>query len=69
MAKLKLAQLQGDNPDKQTVTLPAVPHRIARVWESSRTSKLIAPMLEKFIASDREFAKAHEKKRHRNRFG
>ena len=71
MTKLKLAQLQEDKPVKLTVTLSAALHRNPVVYAdilSSRSgkavepAKLIAPMLEKFIASDREFAKARGKK-------
>ena len=67
MTKLKLASVQDDKPVKLTVALPAALHRdlVAYAEIMSRDSgkavepaKLIAPMLEKFIASDREFAKA-----------
>ncbi|MDG4898736.1 DUF2274 domain-containing protein [Mesorhizobium sp. WSM4976] len=68
MAKLKLASIADDKPVKITVELPAPLHRdlvryaeiLAR--ESGRSSadpsRLIAPMLEWFIATDRGFAKA-----------
>jgi hypothetical protein len=71
MTKLKLAQLEDDKPVKLTITLPAALHRnlVAYAELMSRESgkavdpaKLIAPMLEKFIASDREFAKTRGKK-------
>ena len=67
MIKLKLAQVQNDKPVRLSVTLPAALHRdlvayaelMSRESEKAvEPSKLIAPMLEKFIASDREFAKA-----------
>ena len=67
MTKLKLASLQDEKPVKLSVVLPAALHRdlVAYAEILSRgsgkpidASKLIAPMLEKFIASDREFAKA-----------
>ena len=67
MTKLKLAAVEDDKPVKLTVTLPAALHRdlVAYAQIISRESgkavepaRLIAPMLEKFIASDREFAKA-----------
>ncbi len=67
MMKLKLASLQDEKPVKLSVVLPAALHRdlVAYAEIMSRESgkpidpsKLIAPMLEKFVASDREFAKA-----------
>lgn len=68
MAKLKLAAIADDKPVKITVELPARLHRdllkyaevLAR--ETGQLSvdpiRLIAPMLERFIATDRGFAKA-----------
>ena len=67
MTKLKLASVQDERPVKLSVSLPAALHRALVAYaeilsrESGKpieASKLIAPMLEKFIASDREFAKA-----------
>jgi len=67
MTKLKLDAVQDDKPVRVSVTLPAPLHRdlVAYAEIMSRVSnkalepaKLIAPMLEKFIASDREFKKA-----------
>jgi hypothetical protein len=67
MTKLKLASVQDERPVKLSVALPAALHRDLVAYaeimarESGKpieASKLIAPMLEKFIASDREFAKA-----------
>ena len=67
MTKLKLASIDDDKPVKLTVTLPAALHRnlIAYAEILSKETgkpiepaKLIAPMLQKFIASDRGFAKA-----------
>ena len=67
MTKLKLASVQDEKPVKLSVVLPAALHRALVAYaeimsrESGKpieASKLIAPMLEKFIASDREFAKA-----------
>jgi hypothetical protein len=67
MTKLKLTSVCDDKPVRLTISLPAALHRdivayaeiLAR--ETGKTvdpAKLIAPMLEKFIASDRAFAKA-----------
>ena len=66
MTKLKLAAVEDDKPVRLTLTLPAALHRdlVAYAEIMSREAgtavepaKLIAPMLEKFIASDRGFRK------------
>lgn len=66
MAKLKLGPLADDKPVKVTVELPAPLHRdlVAYAELLSRESRrpaadparLIVPMLERFIATDRGFA-------------
>jgi hypothetical protein len=68
MAKLKIAALPDDKPVKLSLELPAAVHRdlvayadiLAR--ESGHTvsdpTKLIAPMLARFMATDRAFAKS-----------
>ena len=67
MTKLKLGAVEDEKPVKLTVALPAALHRdlVAYAEIMSREfgktvepAKLIAPMLEKFIANDREFTKA-----------
>jgi len=68
MAKLKLGPIPDDKPVKITVELPAPLHRdlVAYAEILARETgkpladpmKLIVPMLERFIATDREFAKA-----------
>jgi hypothetical protein len=68
MAKLKLGALPDDKPVKVTVELPALLHRDLSLYADvlaretgqpvSDPVKLIAPMLERFIATDRGFAKA-----------
>ncbi|MBN9241199.1 MAG: DUF2274 domain-containing protein [Mesorhizobium sp.] len=68
MAKLKLGPIADDKPVKVTVELPASLHRDLTAYakalgrEQSQTIpdpiKLIVPMLEHFIATDRGFAKA-----------
>lgn len=68
MAKLKLGPIADDKPVKITLELPATLHRdlsayaevLARETGQSVTdpTKLIVPMLERFIATDRGFAKA-----------
>ena len=67
MTKLKLGALSDDKPVKLTVELPAPVHRdliaYAKVLERETgqtikdTTKLIAPMVERFMATDRGFAK------------
>ena len=67
MAKLKLGPLVEDKPVKVTVELPGSLHRdlVAYAEVLARESgqpaadpiKLIVPMLERFIATDRGFAK------------
>ena len=68
MAKLKLGPLPDDKPVRVTVDLPAALHRdlvayaevLGRETGQSvrEPAKLIAPMLQRFIESDRGFAKA-----------
>ncbi|PWB88854.1 DUF2274 domain-containing protein [Methylosinus sporium] len=67
MTKLKLNSIQDDKPIKLTVALPAALHRDLIAYseilaeesgQKIEPAKLIAPMLEKFIAGDRGFAKA-----------
>ncbi|CAH1664565.1 DUF2274 domain-containing protein [Chelatococcus asaccharovorans] len=68
MTKLKLGPLTDDKPVKVTVELPAAVHRdlVAYAEVLGRTSgqpiaepaKLIVPMIERFMATDRAFAKA-----------
>jgi len=67
MAKLKLGVIADDRPVKMTVELPASIHRdlvaygqvLARETgqEAVEPAKLIAPMLQRFMATDRAFAK------------
>ena len=68
MTKLKLGPLPDDKPVKVTVELPAPLHRDLVAYAEVLTRetgkpvadpiKLIVPMLERFIATDRGFAKA-----------
>jgi hypothetical protein len=75
MTKLKLAGIDDDKPLKLTVTLPAALHRnlvayaeilAKETGKSVEPAKLVAPMLEKFIASDRGFRKARGADRNPN---
>ncbi len=68
MTKLKLGPLADDKPVKVTIELPAAVHGdlIAYADALGRTTghavadpvKLIVPMIERFMATDRAFAKA-----------
>ncbi|MGX7877382.1 DUF2274 domain-containing protein [Mesorhizobium sp. ORM6] len=68
MAKLKLTTIADDKPVKITVELPASLHRdLVKYAEIlgretgqpyASPSRLVAPMLDRFIATDRGFAKA-----------
>lgn len=68
MAKLKLGPLVDDKPVRLTVELPAQVHRdllaytevLARETDSDAVepAKLVGPMLARFIATDRGFARA-----------
>jgi hypothetical protein len=68
MTKLKLGPLADDKPVKISIELPAGVHRdlIAYAEVLGQTTgqsvpdpaKLIAPMIERFMATDRAFAKA-----------
>ena len=67
MAKLKLGSIPDDKPVKLAVELPAAVHRdllsymevLARETGQpiADPSKLVAPMLARFMATDRVFAK------------
>ena len=68
MTKLKLSPIADDKPVKLTVELPAELHRDLIVYgeilgqEAGKgpiePARLVVPMLERFIATDRGFSKA-----------
>jgi hypothetical protein len=68
MMKLKLGLLADDKPVKVTVELPAAVHRdlvayaevLGRIngQPAAEPTKLIVPMIKRFMATDRAFAKA-----------
>jgi hypothetical protein len=70
MAKLKLSPIADDKPVKMAIELPAALHRDLVAYaeilgrETGRKPadpvRLIAPMLERFMATDRGFAKARK---------
>jgi len=67
MTKLKLGPLANDKPVRVTIELPAAVHRDLVVYAellgreaglAIEPTKLVAPMLARFMATDRAFAKA-----------
>lgn len=72
MAKLKLGAIADDKPVKLTVEFPAPVHRdlLAYADVLARETgqpipdplKLVAPMLARFMATDRVFAKARRRR-------
>jgi hypothetical protein len=73
MTKLKLGPIADDRPVKLTVELPASLHRDLVAYAevlgretgqpATEAAKLIVPMLERFIATDRGFARARRHSR------
>ena len=67
MTKLKLGPLPDDRPVKLTVELPATVHRDLAAYAAALAAetggdavtpeKLVAPMLSRFMASDRGFVR------------
>lgn len=72
MSKLKLSTIEDDKPVKLTIEFPAAVHRnlIAYAEAIGRESgqpapdpaKIVAPMIERFMATDRAFARARKNK-------
>lgn len=67
MSKLRLGAILDEKPVKLTVELPAAIHRDLVVYaevlsretgQATDVAKLVAPMLARFMATDRAFAKA-----------
>jgi hypothetical protein len=68
MTRLKLSSIPDDRPVKVTIELPATVHRDLVVYaevlgqETGRTiadpTKLVAPMLKRFMTTDRAFSRA-----------
>ncbi|RIA36807.1 hypothetical protein DFR49_4096 [Hephaestia caeni] len=76
MAKLRLGPLEDDKPVKLSVELPAALHRDLIAYaeilgrESGKAvepAKVVAPMIERFMATDRGFAKLRHASRSRSR--
>ncbi len=71
MEKLKLSAVPDDKPVKLSVELPAAVHRDLMVYaevlgrENSQAiepAKLVAPMLARFMSTDRAFLRARREK-------
>jgi hypothetical protein len=74
MTKLKLSAVPDDKPIRLTVDLPAAVHRdlvayaelLAREkGQAFAPAKLIAPMLARFMSTDRAFLRARREKQAR----
>lgn len=73
MAALKLGAIIDDRPVRLTIELPAAVHRDLAAYAEvlaretgtpTEPAKLVAPMLARFMASDRAFAKARRSVSH-----
>jgi hypothetical protein len=67
MPKLKLSSIEDDKPVRLTLELPAALHRDLVAYgkilggeKPVEPAKLVAPMLERFMATDRGFASARK---------
>lgn len=69
MSKLKLGAIPDNKPVKLSIELPADVHRdlvayadvlASETGQRNEAAKLIAPMLARFMATDRGFAKAQK---------
>lgn len=70
MTKLKLGKIEDDKPVKLTIELPAAVHRNLVAYAEAigqeggqaapEPAKLIPPMIQRFMATDRAFAKARK---------
>ena len=75
MTKLKLTMIPDDKPIRLAIELPATVHRdlVAYAEVLSRQSgqkidpaKLVAPMLARFMSTDRAFLQARREKQDKN---
>lgn len=72
MSKLKLGTIEDDKPVKLTIEFPAAVHRnlVAYAEAIGRESgqpapdpaRIVVPMIERFMATDRVFARARKSK-------
>ena len=73
MARLRLGMIDSDKPAKLTIELPASVHRDLLAYAAAHAretgqqplepQKLIVPMLQRFMATDRGFARARRQER------
>ena len=72
MPKLKLGAIPDDKPVKLTVELPAQIHRdlmayaellVHETGQTVEPPKLVAPMLERFMSTDRGFSRSRRERR------
>jgi len=74
MAKLKLTSIPDDKPVKLTIEVPATVFRDLAAYAEAmgrvsgqttpEPARLIVPMIQRFMATDREFAKARRGEDH-----
>ena len=70
MSKLKLSAIPDDKPVRLTVELPATVHRDLTAYavlgretgQALEPAKLIAPILARFMSTDRAFLRARREK-------
>jgi hypothetical protein len=77
MTKLKLATIEDDKPVKLTIEFPAIVHRNLVVYaeaigrESGQPTpdptKIVVPMVERFMATDRAFGKVRKEHQRKSR--
>jgi hypothetical protein len=75
MTRLKLSSIPDDRPVKVTIELPAAVHRDLVAYaevlgqETGQTiadpTKLVAPMLQRFMTTDRAFSRARRQTKSR----
>ncbi len=73
MSKLKLGTIEDDKPVKLTVELPAAVHRNLIAYAEAigretgqpapEPAKIVAPMIERFMVTDRAFARVRKNKK------
>jgi hypothetical protein len=70
VSKLKIGEIENDKPVTMTIKLPAAVHRDLRAYaevlkrEAGHTvdpNSLVAPMLARFMATDRAFRRARRR--------
>ncbi|MEJ1967029.1 MAG: DUF2274 domain-containing protein [Rhizomicrobium sp.] len=77
MANLRIGPIESDKPVRVTIELPAAVHRNLLAYADAHAketgqqplepTKLIGPMLERFMATDRGFAKARRTRKTSNK--